>query len=122
MISYSVYKVLHLIGLFMVLLSLGGWIVLGAVGQGNDVRWKKLEAMTNGIGLVLLFITGFGLIARLKIPWPWPGWIISMVIIWIVFACLTAVSKRRPEAAAYLWWGSLVLAGVAAYLGNIKPF
>ena len=122
MMSYPVYQVLHLIGVFMVLLSSGGLIVLSAVGQSSNVRWKKLTAMTNGIGLMLLFITGFGLMARLKIQWPWPGWLLFMILIWIVFACLMVVSKRVPKSAGYLWWGSLVLAGVAAYLGNLKPF
>ena len=56
--SYPVYQVLHLIGVFMVLLSSGGLIVLSAVGQSSNARWKKLTAMTNGIGLMLLFITG----------------------------------------------------------------
>jgi len=60
--SYDFFKILHLLGVFMVLVSLGGLIVLGVV---EDSRWRKLAAMTNGIGLVVVFIGGFGLLGLL---------------------------------------------------------
>ncbi|MCZ6486114.1 MAG: hypothetical protein O6826_10495 [Acidobacteria bacterium] len=122
MMSYPVFKVLHLIGVFMVLVSLGGLIVLGAAGELNHSRWRKLAALTNGIGLAVVFIGGFGLLGLLQLGWPWPGWIFSKIFIWLLFGVMMVLAKRAPESGKYLWWGSLLLAGVAAYLANLKPF
>ena len=119
MSSYSFFMILHFIGVFMVLLSLGGLIVLGVV---EDSRWRKLAAMTNGLGLVAVFIGGFGLLGLLQLGWPWPGWIFFKVLIWLVFAVLMVLAKRASRFGSAVWWGSLVLAAVAAALANLKPF
>ncbi len=122
MMSYPVFKVLHLIGVFMILVSLGGLIVLGAAGELNHSRWRKLAALTNGIGLAVVLLAGFGLLGLLQLGWPWPGWIFSQILIWLLFGVMMVLAKRAPEPGKYLWWGSLLLAGVAAYLANLKPF
>ncbi len=115
--SYSLFKILHLIGVFMVLVSLGGLIVLGVV---EDSRWRKLAGITNGIGLVVVFIGGFGLLGLLQLGWP--GWIFVKILIWLLFAVMMVLARRVPQSGKYLWWGSLLLAGIAAYLANFKPF
>ncbi len=115
--SYSLFKILHLIGVFMVLVSLEGLIVLGVV---EDSRWRKLAGMTNGIGLVVVFIGGFGLLGLLQLGWP--GWIFVKILIWLLFAVMMVLARRVPQSGKYLWWGSLLLAGIAAYLANFKPF
>jgi hypothetical protein len=117
--SYSLFKILHLGGVFMVLVSLGGLIVLGVV---EDSRWRKLAGMTNGIGLVVAFVGGLGLLGQLELVWPWPGWILAKVLIWLVFAVLMVLAKRASRLGSALWWGSVVLAAVAAALANLKPF
>ena len=117
--SYAFFKILHFIGIFMVLVSLGGLIVLGVV---QDSRWRKLAAMTNGIGLVVVFIGGFGLLGLLQLSWPWPGWILFKILIWLLFAVLMVLAKRASRLGTSLWWGSLLLAAIAAALANLKPF
>jgi len=112
--SYAFFMILHLFGIFMVLMSLGGLIVLGVV---EDSQWRKLAAMTNGIGLVVVFIGGFGLLGLLQLGWP--GWILVKIVI---FAVMMVLARRLPQSGKYLWWGSLMLAGFAAYLANLKPF
>ena len=76
--SYAVFKILHLTGIFMVLVSLGGLIVLGVV---EDSRWRKLAGMTNGIGLVVVIIGGVGLLGQQQLGWPWLGWILIKILI-----------------------------------------
>ena len=114
---YPFFKVVHLIGIFMVLVSLGGLIVLGIV---EDSRWRKLAAITNGIGLFVVLIGGFGLLGLLQLGWP--GWILVKILIWLLFAVLMVLVRRVPQSGKYLWWGSVLLAGFAAYLANFKPF
>ena len=120
--SYLTYKVIHLLGVFTILVAMGGLIVLGATGQERKSPWRRLATMTNGIGLFLVMVAGFGLLARLQIDWPWPGWVFSKILIWLIFGFAISLALRIPKSAQYLWWGSLLLAGVAAYLANFKPF
>lgn len=117
--SYSFFMILHFIGVFMVLMSLGGLIVLGVV---EDSRWRKLAGMTNGIGLVVILIGGFGLLGQLQLGWPWPGWILGKMLIWLLFAVLMVLARRASRLGIALWWGALLLAAVAAALANLKPF
>lgn len=118
MSSYSIFMILHFIGVFMVLMSLGGLIVLGVV---EDSRWRKLAAMTNGIGLAVIVIGGLGLLGQLQLGWPWPGWIFGKMLIWLIFAILMVLAKRASRLGSTLWWGSVILAAVAAALANLKP-
>ena len=119
MMTFRLFKIIHLVGIFMVLVSLGGLIVLGVV---EDSRWRKLAGITNGIGLVMVFIGGFGLLGLLQLGWPWPGWILFKILIWLLFAVMMVLARRVPQSGKYLWWGSVLLAGVAASLANLKPF
>ena len=118
--SYEIYKVVHLLGVFMILVAMGGLAVFAAIGEGQDSKWRKLGGLTNGIGLLLALVGGFGLIARLQLGFP--GWVVVKLLIWLTFGMATAVANRIPAAASALWWASIGLAGVAALLANYRPF
>lgn len=119
MIDYTTYKVIHLIGVFMVLVSLGGLVAVTASnGQSHPLR--KLALLTNGIGLLVALAAGFGLIARLQLGWP--GWFFGKILIWLILAALSVLIRRRPESASLFWWASLLLAAIAASLAVFKPF
>ncbi|MGH8056713.1 MAG: hypothetical protein ACREOH_05675 [Candidatus Entotheonellia bacterium] len=122
MLSYLVYKNMHLIGVFMILVSLGGFILQRIQGSTQAFSWRKAVAITHGVGMALALLGGFGMLARLGIHWPWPGWIIGKVGIWLVFGALLAVTSRTSIPATSLWWTTIVLAGLAAYLALHKPF
>lgn len=115
------YKVLHLSGVFLVLLSLGSLIVIGAVG-GQTLKWKGLFSALNGIGLLLIVVAGFGLLARLGVSWPWQGWVFLKMLIWLFFGASLTLASRLKERALVLWWVALAAAVCAAYLGVFKPF
>jgi hypothetical protein len=122
MISFLVYKNLHLLGVFMILVALGGVILQQLNAVAREQPWRKPVAITHGIGMVLVLVGGFGMLARLGIFWPWPGWIMGKIAIWLVFGVLIAVIGRAPTLAKPLWWVTIALAGVAAYLALNKPF
>ena len=123
MISYSVYKVVHLLGVLMVFLALGG-VATNAINSGAKKHaWSKAIGITHGIGLVLSLIGGFGLLARLGIiQGGFPGWVSAKLTIWILFAGLIAVIPRKPLWAKGIWPLIIILGGVAAYLAGSKPF
>jgi len=120
--SYEVYKLIHVIGILMLFVALGG-LTHYVIGGGNkqDNPWRAQAAMTHGIGLFLILLGGFGMLARLKIGWPWPSWIYGKVLIWMVLGALVAVIYRKPALAKSLWFGVLVFGIIAASLGIMHP-
>ena len=66
--SYEVYKIIHLLGLSMVLMSLGG-IILHSINGGSkgSNTFRKGAMITHGVGLFLLLVAGFGMLAKLGI-------------------------------------------------------
>lgn len=123
MISYPVYKVVHLVGVLMVFLSLGGVATHAINGGTKNHSWRKPVAATHGIGLVLSLVGGFGLLARLGIvQGGLPGWIWAKLVIWVFFAILVGVLVRKPTIAKPLWLVMITLGGLAAYLAGSKPF
>jgi len=118
----AVYKNIHLLGIFMVLMALGGVILHHILGGSRDHAWRKPIAITHGIGLFLVLLGGFGMLARFGMHWPWPGWVIVKIVIWVILGVLGAVVARQAALARPLWWVTIVLAGLAAYLAGNKPF
>ena len=123
MISYSVYKVLHLTGVLMVFLSLGG-VAMNAINtSGASIAWKKPAAITHGIGLLISLVGGFGLLARLGIMHGGlPGWALAKLCIWILFAGMIGVLLKKPNLAKPIWFVMIVGGSLAAYLAGYKPF
>ena len=104
MIPFAVYKNIHLIGMMMVFLALGGLLLHRINGGTQDHAWRKPVAITHGVGIFLILLSGFGMLARLGIFWGWPGWVTGKVLIWVILGGLIAVILRKPTLAKPLWW------------------
>jgi hypothetical protein len=122
MIPLLVYKNLHLLGVLMIFVALGGLILQQIQATTRVQVWRKPVAITHGIGMVLALVGGFGMLARLRISWPWPGWVLGKIIIWLVLGVLVALVGRAPALAKWLWWITIALGAIAAYLALNKPF
>lgn len=120
---HSVYKLFHLLGIFMTFLSLGG-LLLYAINGGTKEQntWRKPVAITHGVGVVLLLVSGFGMLARLGMFWPLPGWAIVKIVIWLILGGMTAFIYKGPDTGKTLWFIVLLLGVIAAYLATMKPF
>lgn len=118
--SYELYKILHLLGLTLVVLSLGGIIVHAMNGgtKGSN-SFRKGAVITHGIGLLLLLVAGFGMLARLGIH-SFPGWVAGKVVIWLALGALVAFAYRQ-SLARKLWFAVPLLVLVAATLAITKP-
>ena len=115
MLSYHAYKLIHLIGVFLLLISLGGQLV-----RADSSAWRKYLKISHGIGLLLLLIAGFGLLARLGIGWPL--WIQLKILVWVTLGFMPMLLRRVPSSAKIFWWVVLGFTTFAAYLANFKPF
>lgn len=113
--SLGFYLWLHLAGLGLMLLALGGMALLA--GERN-----RMLAAAHGVGLLLSFVSGFGLLAKLVIPWPWPGWVFVKILLWLVLGAAPAVMRRIQARTAALFWGLWALFLVTAWLAVHKPF
>ena len=108
------YSLLHITGILMVFIGYGSLIGL-ALSKTENHGVKKLGAITSGIGLILLLIAGFGLIAKLGYSYT-STWIIVKMIIWLLLGSLVAFINRKPEWAKLMWWISLLLGFIAVLM------
>lgn len=122
MIAYPVYKVIHLMGILMIFLSVGGIATQSINGAAATYPWKKGAAITHGVGLLFALVGGFGLLARLGMVRDLPGWAITKIIIWTIFGGITGLLVRKPQYAKQLWFVIIALGGFAAYLAGYKPY
>lgn len=116
--SIEIYQVIHLSGLILVSLGLGG-VLLRTSGEA---RPSKLASISHGVGLLALLVAGFGLLAKRGYDFPWPTFIFVKIGIWLLLGATPALVKRGVISAG-LGWVIAVGVGVwAVYLGINKQF
>ncbi len=110
--SIAFYHIAHLVGLIFLFAG------FGALASGN-----RKGMMYHGIGLLILLIAGFGLIAKLKLEYTSP-FIIAKFVIFLILGFLPVLVKKKTLSATAVLWIAIVLGGCAAYLGYLKalPF
>ena len=117
--SYEFYKILHVVGVLMVFASIGATLVKASL-KDTSSTFKKEIGITHGVGLLLALVAGFGIIAKLGLAFN--GWVIAKILIWLFFGGVTAIATRKPELAKPLWFISILIGILAAYLAIYKPF
>ncbi|MBN20282.1 MAG: hypothetical protein CL678_03255 [Bdellovibrionaceae bacterium] len=120
MLSYSVYKVIHLTGVFMVVMALGGAVMAALSEKEGRHPGRKWIGMTHGMGLVIALFGGFGLLARIEIHWPWPLWVWLKMALWLLLGGFIAMIYKKAQAHPILWWVVLVLPIIGAILAQSK--
>ncbi len=124
MLSYQFYNLLHIIGLALLMVGLGGLASSAAATAGDRTRGGRRPIMVlHGLGLFLILLGGFGMLARLGIMHGagFPGWIWAKLIIWVTLGGAAALPYRFPRAAAPMLLVVPALAGLAAYMAIYKP-
>ena len=107
----TVYKIIHLTGIAAIALGVGGMMA----GGPN----RKPFAILQGVGLLVMLVSGFGLLAKLHLGFP--HFAIVKTVLWVVIGLLPMIARRLklPLAAAMVI--SLSLVAVMAWLGVMKP-
>lgn len=120
--SYPLFKVLHLLGVFLLFAALGGAVLRAYAARQAPPRdhASKLVGITHGLALVILLVTGFGILGMLGLGVP--GWAWAKLALWLVMGALVVVIRRAPGQAGWLWWLLPLLGLVAAWLAIYKPF
>lgn len=117
--SYEIYKVLHLLGLTLVCMSLGG-IMLYAINGGSKASnsFRKGVMITHGVGLLLLLVAGFGMLAKQGIHGV-PTWVGGKLVIWLALGAFVGLAYKQ-QLAKRLWFAVPLLVVAAAWLAIAK--
>ncbi|MGC6416802.1 MAG: hypothetical protein ACON3Z_06780 [Bradymonadia bacterium] len=111
--SYQIYKIIHVVGLAMIMLGLGG-LMFHALGGGEKKHdGRRGMMMTHGGGLFLVILGGFGMLARKGIHWPWPGWVTLKFGLWVGLGVVTLLLYRNQTLNRLVYILALIMAGLA---------
>ena len=80
---------------------------------------RKAFAMWQGIGLLLMLISGFGLLAKLKLGYP--SFAIVKTVVWLVIGAMPVIIRKAKLPTHVAILVSLVLVAINAWLGIMKP-
>lgn len=122
LMDIMVYKWLHIVGAFAVIMAFGALIFRSSVHSESSTTAipKKTLSIVHGLGLVILLVSGFGMLARLGIHGDLPAWVILKGVIWLALGGLIAAVNRAPSKNKLWWWLVLALAAAAAWIGLFK--
>ena len=56
MIPIEVYKIIHVLGILMLFMSVGGLLTKTIVGKSDSNRWRKQLKINHGVGLLLILL------------------------------------------------------------------
>jgi uncharacterized membrane protein SirB2 len=126
MIPYTVYKTVHVFGVFLILIGLAGLATHAANGgRKRENAVYGLLAGLHGLGLLLAIVCGFGMWAVvMRTPGsPSAAWLVTKLIVWALLAVAAVVPYRWPRyAQAVLAVGLPLLGAFAAVVAVLKPF
>jgi len=108
MVSYKLYRILHIASIVLVCMSVGGlsfhaW--LGGDKEGAGTARKRL-LMLHGIGMFLVLAGGMGAGARMGAISSENGfasWIFFKLAIWVAVGALPALPYSNPKLAAAMF-------------------
>ena len=117
---YEIYKMIHLLGLFLLISGLITAFTLTSNGHALAGKVKTFAFALHGLGLVLILVSGFGLAARLGLVGGLPTWVKAKIGVWVVVG-LIVILIRKMKLQVKIWL-PLVLAlfTMAAYLAVNK--
>jgi len=125
--TYSAYKVIHLLGVIFLFTAIGGSVFLRFSGvqqalEGAGANVRRVTGIVHGVALLVILISGFGVLARLDLMQGGvPGWVWGKLLIWLLLGAALPVARKVPRAAGVLWWLLPLLGTVAAWLAIVKP-
>ena len=114
------YQVLHIVGISMVFLGYGA-LLARSMAAPENVSVRKLGSITSGVGLTLILVAGFGLVAKLGYNYT-ETWILVKFVIWLLLGGLIVLINRKPQLAMLLWCLLIALSATAAIMVYVVRF
>ncbi len=123
MFPRDLYEIIHVIGIAMLFVAIGGVAVHAANGGSKtNTSTRGLVSAVFGIGSFLILLGGFGMMARLGLVRGMPpAWLTVKMVIWFVLSGIVLLPYRKPALARPFLLFLPLLAGVAVYMAVYKP-
>ena len=103
---------LHILGIILVYSAYGALIARGMLGSESRPL-RKFGAMTSGIGLLLILVSGFGMIAKLSYADYTSLWVLIKMGLFVLLGGMTALINRKPSLSQ-IWFWVIILLGLAS--------
>ena len=87
--SYTTYKIIHLIGVAALAMGVGGMMA------GGEKR--KLFSIVQGIALLVMLVSGFGILAKLKLGFP--HFAMAKTGLWVVIGVMPVILRKLKVPA-----------------------
>lgn len=115
------YKILHIAGVVWAFAAIGA-VAIHAKNGGDKASntSRGLVGASHGIALLLIVVSGFGMIA--KYGYGFPGWVVAKIGLWLVIGGLLVVPYKAPQSAKAVWMLIPILGAIATWLALAKPF
>jgi hypothetical protein len=110
--SPAFYHITHLLGIMFLFVGFGG------LTSANGNRRKGM--IMHGIGLLILLVSGFGLLAKMQLSYT-AHWVIGLYVIWVLLGALPVLGKRGILNPCVMIAVALILGAAAAWLGFLRP-
>jgi len=121
---YAVYKLMHFLGIFMLITALAATsmhVLRG--GSRTDNPYRRVLGAAHGIAAALILTGGFGMLARLDVMHgALPTWIYVKLAIWVTLAAAAVVPYLGRRYAGGLLIAVPMLAIAAGAVALYKPF
>ena len=101
LIPYNTYKILHIVGFITIFMGF-------AYGMK---QWSKGAAIAHGIGLLVVIISGMGMMAGQKFE----PWVFIKLAIWLALGGALVVVNRKLVPHLVAWIILLALGAAAAW-------
>lgn len=117
---YEIYKLVHLFGIFSVMIALAATIMhVLRGGTRADNPYRRGFGILHGVGIFLILLGGFGMLARIDTGFQ--GWVIAKLIIWLVVGAAMGLVYRGAGIARATLIALPLLGVLAAYFALYKP-
>ena len=124
MLSRDLYNVVHIIGIILLMASLGGVAMHAFIG-GTEAQntARRLIVRLHAAGAFLILLGGFGMLARVGFEHGgnFPAWLWVKIFVWTALSAAPLLPYKRPYMAKLLLLALPVFGGLAAYMGIFKP-
>ncbi len=113
----EIFRVVHLVGVFLILSSLAALWGVAVESKGAIDRRRRVPlALLHGAGMAIVLISG------LTMAQGWPLWMIAKGGIWLALGGSMMIAKRRAKMGIILPIGWVAFAALAALLALTRPF
>lgn len=114
--SYTFYKILHLLSVLALFLALGGRLF----SHPENTLYKKKLMILHGVAAFFLLVSGFGLLARLGMFHNLPAWAWGKIVIWLILGLGLPLLLKKTSLPSYIPWVLTALSGFLAVLWAVQ--